>query len=539
MNNLAPFAVERKIMAATVNLDALIPREDFVAGDVAAGGQPRQTLSISDLAENGFFQNSLRKPDFQRETTHWSPSKVVDLIRAFLDRDLIPAVILWERGDEVFVIDGAHRLSALIAWIRDDYGDRRDSNSFFGSGPTEEQRKIAERTRKEVKKEIGTYAEFRGLVGQSVHDETMARRLSAIGKNSMVIQWVTAATAKAAEESFFKINQAAQPIDPVERRILQTRSSPNAIASRCIARGGKGHKYWAGFALQIQENVEGLGVEINDILYRPPHSQPVTSSDVPIAGQGYNALPFVFNLVSLANGLKIPNSFTNKKIEAPLPPDEEGHDTIRFLENVKRRLQLVSTNHSGSLGFHPLVFYYARSGVFLPNSFLASLEFAKRLDDQGKKNDFTKVRREFERYIHENKLFVSLTLNRLGSGARSLNRITDLYWSVFKGLSSGKSDDEIFQAFIERDDFVHLKQAHVPAPSFDHKPSRRGASKETRSAAFIREALANPMRCSICGGAIHANSVTFDHSQRRSEGGDNQSDNIAPTHPYCNSGYKG
>ena len=280
--------------AKTVNLDALIPRDDFVSQSVKAGGSPRQTISISDLDRNGFFQNSLRKPDFQRETTHWSPAAVVDLIRAFLDGDLIPAVILWERGDEIFVIDGAHRLSAMISWVRDDYGDGSSSNALFGGGMADEQRKIAERTRNLVKKEIGTYAEFTGLIGQKVPDQTKARRLSAIGKNAILIQWVTAATPQAAETSFFKINQAAQPIDPVERNILQSRTAPNAIASRCIVRGRKGHKYWSNFGSESQENIETLGAEVYDILYKPPHSPPITSSDLPIAGGGYNALPFVF-----------------------------------------------------------------------------------------------------------------------------------------------------------------------------------------------------------------------------------------------------
>ncbi len=183
----------------------------------------------------------------------------------------------------------------------------------------------------------------------------------------------------------FKINQAAQPVDPVERRILQSRTAPNAIAARCIARRGKGHKYWAGFDIIHQEQIELLGAEIWDILYKPPHTPPVTSTDLPIAGQGYNALPFVYNLVSLTNGLKIPNSLTNKTLENPLPSDETGEEAIKYLENVKKRLQLVSTNHPGSLGFHPLIYYYARSGVFLSNAFLASLEFSKRLDEENRK----------------------------------------------------------------------------------------------------------------------------------------------------------
>ena len=429
---------------------------------------------------------------------------MVDLIRAFLDGDLIPAVILWERGDEVFVIDGAHRLGALIAWIRNDYGDGTLSNAMFGGGLTDEQRRVADRTRKLVNKEIGTYAEFTGLVGQSISDALKARRLSAIGKNAVLIQWVTAATTEAAENSFFKINQAAQPIDPVERRILQSRTSPNAIASRCIARGGQGHKYWSAFDTVLRDQIEALGAEIYDILYKPPHSPPVTSADLPIAGQGYNALPFVFNLVSIANGIKIPNSPKNKTMESPLPPDEDGNKTIEFLENVKKRILLVTTNSDGALGFHPLIYYYARSGVFLSNAFLASLEFSQRLDKEGRKDDFTRVRRKFEDYLHANKLFVTLTISRLGSGARSLNRVENLYWSIFEGMHNGLSDDEIFQAFIARDDFVHLKQSQIPPPTFDLGKSKRGASRETRSAAFIRERYRTQLNVKFATGRFTA-----------------------------------
>ena len=359
--------------AKTVNLDALIVREDFASEAARAGGHPRSEISLSELGTNSFIRHSLRKPDFQRETTHWTPAAVCDLIRAFLQGDLIPAVILWERGGEIFVIDGAHRLSALIAWIDDDYGDRSRSIAMFGDGLTDEQKQIADRTRKLINKDIGPYAEFVGLSGQPVSDTEKARYLTAIAVNSIIIQWVTATTTEAAENSFFKINQAAQPIDPVERRILQSRTAPNAIAARCIARGGKGHKYWAAFDITRQKRIELLGEEIWAILYRPPHTQPITTSDLPIAGPGYNALSFVFDLVCLANGISIPSSKANKTLDKPLPPDETGERTIEALESVKRRLMMVSTNAPGSLGLHPLVYYYARSGAFLSNAFLASL----------------------------------------------------------------------------------------------------------------------------------------------------------------------
>src|SRR5215813_9681685 len=113
---MSTLRLERKMPTNTVNLDALIPREDFSLTAEDAGGQPRSSIAISDL-DAGFFSTSLRKPDFQRETTSWTPQKVVDLVQAYVTGDLIPAVILWQRGSDIFVIDGAHRLSALMAWI--------------------------------------------------------------------------------------------------------------------------------------------------------------------------------------------------------------------------------------------------------------------------------------------------------------------------------------------------------------------------------------------------------------------------------------
>ena len=121
-------------MAANgVNLDALIPRADLAVGDgVVTGVEGESRLGETHFRPKAFFASYLRKPEFQRETTQWSPSKIVDLVAAFLDRRLIPAVILWRAGDFNFVVDGAHRLSALMAWMYDDYGDGERSKKVFG-----------------------------------------------------------------------------------------------------------------------------------------------------------------------------------------------------------------------------------------------------------------------------------------------------------------------------------------------------------------------------------------------------------------------
>ncbi len=162
--------VESKLLVSVlgptpvVNLDALIPREDFeVMGD---GEQaPRKpSVQINDLESDAFFYGALRKPDFQRETAEWDPKRVVGLIRTFIDDQLIPAVILWQNKELLFVIDGSHRLSALIAWVQNDYGDGPRSREFFNHTIPDDQLAVAKRTRELVETEFGSYKNHRDAI---------------------------------------------------------------------------------------------------------------------------------------------------------------------------------------------------------------------------------------------------------------------------------------------------------------------------------------------------------------------------------------
>lgn len=204
-----------------VNLDAMIPRLDFEVKD-EEHFQQILTVQIRDL-EPSFFYNALRKPDFQRETSSWSPTKIAEFVRTFLDGDLIPAIILWQAGTQIFVIDGSHRLSALIAWVRDDYGDGETSRKFFQNMIPPEQQKAATALRELVAKDIKTYAEYKHAIANpgSSNKETI-ERAQRLGSRALHLQWVTG-DAKKAEDSFFKINQQATPIDPTELLILKSR----------------------------------------------------------------------------------------------------------------------------------------------------------------------------------------------------------------------------------------------------------------------------------------------------------------------------
>ncbi|MEH2463120.1 hypothetical protein [Nostoc sp.] len=65
-------------------------------------------------------------------------------MKTFIEGDLIPVISLWRSpGGYLFVIDGSHRLSALAAWVNDDYGDGTISKLFYDSIIPDEQIKIA------------------------------------------------------------------------------------------------------------------------------------------------------------------------------------------------------------------------------------------------------------------------------------------------------------------------------------------------------------------------------------------------------------
>jgi hypothetical protein len=173
------------------NLDALIRREDFEVKSetILSPAQLAATIQISQLEAESLMYQVLRKPDFQRETANWEPEKIPDLIESFLEGDLIPSIILWRspKSGNIFVIDGAHRLSAFIAWVHDDYGDRQISIPFFANMIPPEQNKAAKKTRQLIKERAGSYQELK-IAGQHQHTASperlrLARNLAAVAIN--------------------------------------------------------------------------------------------------------------------------------------------------------------------------------------------------------------------------------------------------------------------------------------------------------------------------------------------------------------------
>ena len=193
-----------------VNLDALIPREDLKTDTKIQQGISTDTNLIKaiELKSDSFFFSSIRKPDFQRTTWEWSPEKVCGLIEGMINEDLIPSIILWRsQGNYTFVIDGSHRLSAIAAWVNDDYGDGFISRAF-SDGIEAPQIRFADKTRTLIKGRVGEFKEYEDFLRtQESSNPMVVKQAMALAFKGISVQWLNNSDAKKAEDAFLKINQ--------------------------------------------------------------------------------------------------------------------------------------------------------------------------------------------------------------------------------------------------------------------------------------------------------------------------------------------
>lgn len=512
-----------------VTLDALIPREDFEIKDEQNSHFNRNvtTISINDLKNESFFFSAIRKPDFQRETNEWDGNRIIGLIKSFIQGDLIPAIILWRNSSGyTFVIDGSHRLSALAAWVNDDYGDGQISKKFYDGVIPDEQIKIADDIRRKINKEIGAFSEYILAVSHpNKVKEEIQTRAKMLGTLALQIQWLEGNASKA-EDSFFKINQQSAPIDDTEIKLLKTRKKPNSLAARAIIRSGRGHQYWSSFPDEKQKEIQSLALDVHKILFEPKVNLPIKTLDLPLAGKVYasTSLPLVLSFVNNVNGV----------VDADETDDSTGEKTVVFLRECLKMAQRFNSNHPSSLGLHPIIYFYSRDGRHKLASFLGTVSFVKDLVKRKKINNFIKVRSDFENIIFNNQDLVQQIVRKHRSAEASHEKIRDFYFFIIDILENGINKNNLKNEISTSKDFSYLNLNELK----EDDSKTKDFSREKKSQIFIEEALKNAPVCSICNGVLHKASITIDHVVRKEDGGLGTLDNGKLAHPYCNSSYK-
>jgi hypothetical protein len=523
-------------MAQVVNLDALIPREDFLASaGIDAGSVGKSEASRTDLTKGENFYLTLRKPDFQRETAAWSPEVVRDFIKAFIEGDLIPSVICWQSEARLtFVIDGAHRLSAIIAWLQDDYGDGEESIKFYNNSIPDEQRRIADKTRLMVNKSIGTWKDFRAESQNPGSNPLLTPKARALAHSSIPLLWIKGQDSTKAERAFLTINRSAVQIDPTELKILNARFKPEAITSRAIVRNATGHKYWKEFSSSAQEELEGMAKGIYSSLYSPALNPAVNTNELPIAGHGYGSqtLPLIFDFVNIANKLPVVDASKTrdvKPVEKVAPDEAKTLHTMREADSLVKR---ITGTHASSLGLLPAIYFYSQNARHQPTSVLA---MAALLMDMSTAEfiKFTRVRSSFEDFLIENKPFINQLIGRYGSMAKGYRQQKDYLSFVLNGFLNRKSADAILEEMRNHQTYRFL----VKEPPNTTKKAK-AFSGELKNWAFIANSLKNASLCDLCQARLDNKSMQLGHIVDRKDGGLGSGDNAAWEHPFCNSTFK-
>lgn len=516
---------EGKKVAVHLNLDSLIPREDFefTRGD-GSNAPVTQTIDIKNLEPDAFFYLALRKPDFQRETTEWDPQRVVGLIQTFIEGDLVPAVILWQNKELLFVIDGSHRLSALIAWVHDDYGDGELSQKFFNYSISEDAQKVADKTRELIKDSIGSYSDHqKAIKNPGDFGPDIVARARALGSRPLQLQWVRGDAAKA-EDSFIRINRKAVNISPQELELIEKRKKPQTIAARAIKSRGTGHKYWSSFPVAAQRKIEELAGEVHDLLFAPALKYPLDSLALPPGGAvSYGpTLRMVYDFVAMAVGV-----ISNED-------DSDGQRTMEYLARCRRVMNLLLSRDSSSLGLHPAIYFYSWTGNQQPILLLTVLSLVIEWERSKKLVNFIERRKELEEFLFRNRTLVNQVVRKFGTKESGATHLRKFYQDVIGAIADGHGHDEITGVLKASNAYSYLQPDELPYDGV--APTRMSA--QVRNGLIMRKLLETCPRCNICGGFIPHQSISVDHDERREDGGKTTKENTNLSHPFCNTGVK-
>jgi hypothetical protein len=337
------------------------------------------------------------------------------------------------------------------------------------------------------------------------------------------LQWVEGDSSKA-EASFFKINQKAAPIGKTEMRLLQARKTPNGVAARAITRSGNGHKYWSEFSQEKQQEIEIIAQEIHQLIFEPKLKNPIKTLDVPIVGNlsSSEKLELILEFVNIVN---------NIEEDKELGDDSTGDKTVDLLRNcqIARR---INSNHPSSLGLHPVIYFYNSAGKSKLGSFYGVVTLMLDLEKTKSFSKFTEVRKDFEWVIWKDDMVPQIA-NKSAIEAR--NKVKNFYLRVIDKLSQGVEKKNVIKEIIAEKAFGTLK---TKAKSYADEIQSKVFSRETKAAAYIREALPGTPRCKICGGYLPSRFNSIDHIQRKADGGLGSLENAQLAHLYCNTTFK-
>lgn len=563
---------KKEAIERNVNLDHHIPSAPLLTmGDYIkvpkseeAQFHKKDNLEYRDFVVDlsGFtIWDRLRKPEFQRATNGWSDDKILSLLSTLRENQVIPGVILWlnTQTSHIFVLDGAHRLSVIRAWITDDWGDSEKAKeyAYLEDGEIE----AAKRIRAKVLLMIGSFEEsqsaakqFRNIVDENkAPSEFLTSDIESLGRfmynlNTALripIQWVIG-DYETAEKSFININTGGTPLSNQEVLYLHNRRSPAARAITGIVTNATR----PGVFIKYQDECEALAEELYATLLAPSDALfPRRVMDYPLClitrQKNFDRYLFLQNILSISKHGETGEDKLSNILEADANQQNEdivADKTRDLLKSIRQTVSHIYGNGSQSIGLHPAFYYYSNKGQFKDFLFMLFLAWASRgstKDIIDRKVRFTLARDLFEEVWMEGKEWVFKVYGRKGAGpsrltAKHVETLDSLINAVLTAKKDGRPGIDILDEFlVGLDPKVHadFKKQYEKEKG---RPAGRFSEATKIQAEFLYVFRSGTPRCSLCGGRLHLGSHQLDHLEPRRSGGKASVANAEPKHPFCN-----
>ncbi|MGB8648636.1 MAG: HNH endonuclease signature motif containing protein [Anaerolineae bacterium] len=535
-----------------------VGKDDGVPAFNRSKDDPPNPLRYKDLEDHDGIVPWLRKPDFQRETSAWTPEKCVDLLESVVRRWVIPGLIMW-RNDEtdlVYVLDGAHRISVLLAWMLDDWGDRAPAGYYERNKRAGEIERAAITVRELVKRQIGDYASYKEayqkyLKAQDDGDVSSLRedertkgsfyRDIRSGAKGFHVQWEFG-DYNVAEASFLRINRTGQQLNTFETTLIENRNSTLARAVMSVANGGSGH-FWPELSSPVSKSqlqtLNEMATGLHRKLFVPSLEGTIQSLAVPfmVAPGYFQKHALLMELFPVFQGKSgQPDDITDILEEDNNASGDAilANGMTLMYKAVDAMSQLTGEdNDSRTLNLVPLFYFYSNIGRYVRSAlygFISWLNQGSEEEVRTRKIIFSAHRERFEQVLFRHNI-AGIIPDRIGSGPRATFGTADFYERLLRLLNSNShaTGDPSFEK--ELGDIL----AKLAVPRSEKRVSEsRVATKTQKNAVVIKKLFENSARCHICGGILNMSEVQYDHKKEWHLGGESHPDNFEPTHPFCN-----
>ena len=372
-----------------LNLRYKRPEDDELGGTKE---QP-ENLPMDALDQDKFRGDNLRKPDFQRATNAWTAQDCVSLLESVVNRQVIPSIIMWhsEEGGHDFILDGAHRVSVVKAWLRDEWGDKlpEDVRSMMDKERISEIREAAQEVRELADEKIGTIDSYKEASDRflSIADvegpspkEVMkpeeynrARFYIDFQRSGMkfYVQWVHG-DYQTAERSFIRINKSGRELSDWEITLIENRDSSFARAVMSLTSPDSTPHYWPASinghsrSSPIPEQVKAIvsGLEsLNERILQPQFRSEDFQLRLPLMtffGQDADKRPYwIAELLTVLQKRPGTESDTLKLLESDrsVSPENLVANGRRLVESSLGGLDHLVGNTPLSLGIVPALYF--------------------------------------------------------------------------------------------------------------------------------------------------------------------------------------